>query len=85
MKQTMSSITPFALSSPSQLHMSKFALLCQASRLLGQVLHHIANGAVNQEMHDEEGVQLDRTINAMINAAQELTPPDYDQISFGYG
>ncbi len=81
----MSSITPSELSSPSQLHMSKFALLCQASRLLGQVLHHICDRVVNQEMHDDEGMQLDRTINAMISAAQELTPPDNDQIAFGYG
>ncbi|OQE46162.1 hypothetical protein PENCOP_c001G01587 [Penicillium coprophilum] len=29
------------LSSPMTGHMSKFALLCQAARLLGQVLHHL--------------------------------------------
>jgi hypothetical protein len=64
--------------------MSKFALVCQAARLLGQVLKHVSGDIVDQGLHDEEAVQLDRTIRAMISASESLDSPQYDSISVGY-
>lgn len=61
--------------------MSKFALLCQAARLLGQVLHHISS---NSAMHDNVWVQLDRTLESMIRASLNVDSPDFDQIAFAY-
>lgn len=69
------------LSSPTASHMSKFALLCQAARLLGQVLQHVSTGP---EMHDDTSIQLDRTLHSMLTAALNVDPPDNDQISFIY-
>lgn len=62
-------------------HMSKFALLCQAGRLLGQVLHHLASDVA---IHDEVWMQLDRTLQSMLAAALNIDCPDYDQITFVY-
>lgn len=64
--------------------MSKFALVCQAARLLGQVLRHVSAEAVDQTAYDEEAVQLHRTLEAMINASEDRQSPDYDQLSFAY-
>lgn len=64
--------------------MSKFALLCQAARLLGQVISHVSGGEVGQPDFAERESQLDRTISAMIKASQDMISPDYDQIAFGY-
>jgi hypothetical protein len=65
--------------------MSKFALLCQAARLLGLVLSHVTcDKMVNEEQRQLNEIQLSRTIFAMINASKELEPPDYDQIAFCY-
>lgn len=73
------------MSSPLNDHMSKFALLCQASRLLGLVLSHITcDKMTNQEQREANEIQLSRTIFAMINASSELESPDYDQIAFCY-
>ncbi|PLB46055.1 putative fungal-specific transcription factor [Aspergillus steynii IBT 23096] len=71
----------FALSSPLAGHMSKFALLCQAARLLGQVLHDVSS-----ESTTDDGVwmQLDRTLQSMLAAALNLDSPDHDQIAFVY-
>ncbi|KAH2749611.1 hypothetical protein KXW10_005990 [Aspergillus fumigatus] len=69
------------LSSPMTGHMSKFALLCQAGRLLGQVLHHLASDIAIQ---DEVWMQLDRTLQSMLAAALNIDCPDYDQITFVY-
>jgi hypothetical protein len=74
----------FKLSSPLNGHMSKFALLCQAARLLGQILNHISSEAIDVRRHDEDDIQLNRTIIAMINASEALESPDYDQIAFCY-
>ena len=60
--------------------MSKFALLCQAARILGQVLRYISSDASIDD--DESGIQLDRTLQSMIAAALDFDAPDYDQISF---
>ncbi|GFF86505.1 hypothetical protein IFM47457_07178 [Aspergillus lentulus] len=70
-----------ALSSPMTGHMSKFALLCQAGRLLGQVLHHLGSDVA---IHDEVWMQLDRTLQSMLAAALNIDRPDYDQITFVY-
>ncbi|KAI1880165.1 hypothetical protein JX265_001786 [Neoarthrinium moseri] len=69
------------LASPLTDHMSKFALLCQAARLLGQVLQH-ASGAA--PAHDTVWRQLDRTLNSMLTAALSTDTPDDDQIAFIY-
>ncbi|OAG00549.1 uncharacterized protein CC84DRAFT_312207 [Paraphaeosphaeria sporulosa] len=68
------------LSTPLTSHMSKFALLCQAARLLGQVLIHIADGSESSD--DDVGLQLDRTLHSMLSAALNVEVPDYDQITF---
>ena len=62
-------------------HMSKFALLCQAARLLGQVLHYVSNDSA---IHDNVWIQLDRTLQSMIAASLNVDSPDYDQITFVY-
>lgn len=67
------------LSTPMSGHMSKFALLCHAARLLGQVLQYLS-GPVD----DEVEMQLDRTLQAMVTACLEVENPDYDQITFIY-
>lgn len=61
-------------------HMSKFALICQAARLLGQVLTHIISVAAENDV----SMQLDRTLWSMIGACMDVELPDYDQISFIY-
>ena len=62
-------------------HMSKFTLLCQAARLLGQVLHHLSGDKVSQ---DDAWIQLDRTLHSMLAAAMDVETPDWDQIVFIY-
>ncbi|OQD61907.1 hypothetical protein PENPOL_c014G02077 [Penicillium polonicum] len=69
------------LSSPMTGHMSKFALLCQAARLLGQVLHHLSADFTSE---DDVWIQLDRTLQSMLAAALNIDCPDYDQITFVY-
>jgi hypothetical protein len=59
------------LSSPMTGHMSKFALLCQAARLLGQVLQHVSNDSA---IHDNVWIQLDHpSVNDCPFAKRELT------------
>lgn len=62
-------------------HMSRFALLCQGAKLLGQVLLHASNPAA---VDDETWMQLDRTLQAMITASLDVDQPDSDQIAFLY-
>ncbi|KAJ5970091.1 uncharacterized protein N7479_000009 [Penicillium vulpinum] len=69
------------LSSPMTGHMSKFALLCQAARLLGQVLHHLSTDLTGE---DDVWIQLDRTLQSMLTATLNIDRPDYDQITFVY-
>ncbi len=71
----------FTLSSPMTGHMSKFALLCQATRLMGQVLHHVSSDTA---IHDDVWIQLDRTLQSMLTASLDMDLPDHDQISFVY-
>lgn len=59
--------------------MSKFALLCQAARLLGQVLTYVAT---EREGETEVEAQLDRTLHSMLKVAMGVKEPDYDQITF---
>ncbi|KAF2441019.1 hypothetical protein P171DRAFT_393830 [Karstenula rhodostoma CBS 690.94] len=75
----ISSDGPATLSTPLTSHMSKFALLCQAARLLGQVLAHVAHGP---DLEDDVGLQLDKTLHSMLAAALNVDVPDYDQITF---
>lgn len=62
-------------------HMSKFALLCQAARLLGQVLHAISSDSA---VNDDNWMQLDRTLQSMVAASLNVESPDNDQITFIY-
>lgn len=62
-------------------HMSRFALLCQAARLLGQVLRHVSSDSA---IHDDVSVQLDRTLESMVAASSDLDVSDYDQTTFVY-
>ncbi|KAH8658451.1 putative fungal-specific transcription factor [Xylariales sp. PMI_506] len=71
------------LSSPMTNHMSQFALLCQAARLLGQVLHHLSTDSAEAES-ESVSIQLDRTLQSMISACLELESPGHDQIAFVY-
>jgi len=61
---------------------SRFALLCEAARLLGQVAAYLSNEA--QAHHDESWIKLDRTLDSMITASLNITDPDYDQNAFVY-
>jgi hypothetical protein len=61
--------------------MSKFALLCQAARLLGQVLHHLSSDSVNSY---NAWIQLERTIQSMLAASLDSEKPDNAQIAFVY-
>jgi hypothetical protein len=61
--------------------MSKFALLCQAARLLGQVLNHVS---ADSEPDENIRMQLERTLQSMLAVAQDLEYPDNDQICFVY-
>ncbi|KAJ6013705.1 hypothetical protein N7540_008296 [Penicillium herquei] len=70
-----------ALSYPTTGNMSKFALVCQAARLLGQALHFLSHDPVSQ---DGVWQQLDRTLHSMLTAALNIDSPDYDQITFIY-
>ena len=63
-------------------HMSKFALLCQAARLLGQVLQHVSRASPLQD--DGLWIQLDRTLQSMLTASLNVEVPDHDQITLIY-
>ncbi|EED14623.1 fungal specific transcription factor, putative [Talaromyces stipitatus ATCC 10500] len=69
------------LSEPLSGHMSRFALLCQAARLLGQVLLHLSSDSVED---DNVWMQLDRTLQSMLAASLDVDVPDDDQIGFIY-
>ncbi|RFU29345.1 hypothetical protein B7463_g6992, partial [Scytalidium lignicola] len=73
------------LYSPTNAHMSKFSLLCQTAAVLGEVLDHISKPVIDQNVHDEEELQLDQTLHAMISVCETIDPPDHDQISMIYG
>jgi hypothetical protein len=63
--------------------MSKFALLVQSACLLGQVLKHVSNHTIHQTLYDEESIQLDRTLRALICASDSL-PCDQSTICYRY-
>lgn len=62
-------------------HMSKFALLCQAARLLGQILNAISSDSA---VNDDNWMQLDRTLQSIVAASLNVDSPDNDQITFIY-
>jgi hypothetical protein len=76
--------TSATLCSPTNTHMSKFPLLCQTAGLLSQVLDHISSPIVDQKVHDEEAIQLDQTLQAMVTASESMDEPDNDQIAMIY-
>lgn len=82
--QIVANIDSHKISSPTTNHMSKFALLCQAARLLGQVLHQLSNRTPEHDHGDDTWMQLDRTLESMLTAALDFDSPDYDQITFIY-
>lgn len=49
--------------------MGRFARLAQGSYLLGKVLMHTSDDNVDKEFYQQETVQLDRTIRALLNLA----------------
>lgn len=61
--------------------MSRFALLCQAARLLGQILQHLSSDTAED---DDVSIQLDRTLQSMLTASSNVEVPDDDQIAFVY-
>lgn len=63
------------------IQMSRFALVCQAARLLGQALSQ----AYKESESDEDiCVRLERTLQSMLAAALDNDPLDIDQISSIY-
>jgi hypothetical protein len=64
--------------------MSKFALVAQVAGLLGQVLKHVSDHTTDRVLHDEEGVQLDRTLHALISASEVNNSPYCDQRAICY-
>ncbi|KAF7895049.1 hypothetical protein EAF00_006863 [Botryotinia globosa] len=69
------------VSSPTTSHMSKFALLCQAARLLGQVLNHVTGDSSHG---DELWMQLDWTVTSILEASVNVENADCDRIAFIY-
>lgn len=63
--------------------MSKFALVAQAAGLLGQVIKHVSRNNAHQVLRDEE-IQLDRTLHALIKAAEAAKFPKCDPIGICY-
>jgi hypothetical protein len=49
--------------------MGKFARLAQGTYLLGKVLLHTSDDNVDEEFYQQETIQLDRTIRALLNLA----------------
>ena len=64
--------------------MSSFALLAQAAWLLGQVLKHVSSNTSDRKLYDEEGMQLDRTLHALIAASDIASSPPCDQATICY-
>lgn len=62
--------------------MGKFSLICQAARLLGQVLDIVSRSP--SDSPDESFHQLDRTLQAMLAACLSLPNPDFDQMTLVY-
>ncbi|KAL4964255.1 uncharacterized protein BDV14DRAFT_78055 [Aspergillus stella-maris] len=83
------------IATPRTTHMSRFSLLCQAARVLGKVICFLnrsgpRNGTNNDSdetdsrHEDEERIQLDTTLHAMLTAAMQVDEPDLDTITFIY-
>lgn len=45
--------------------MGKFSRLAQAAHLLGQAIRHVSDVKTDRAFHDEERLQLDRTLQAL--------------------
>ncbi|KAL7790695.1 hypothetical protein V8C43DRAFT_73258 [Trichoderma afarasin] len=55
------------LASCSSLEMGRFARFAQATSLLGKVLRHICEDNIEESLHYEERIQLQRTLYALVN------------------
>ncbi|PSN70483.1 hypothetical protein BS50DRAFT_662738 [Corynespora cassiicola Philippines] len=71
----------YTLSSPNVTYMSRLSLLCQAARMLGQVLEAVSNAAGIQE---DTWKQLEITLDLMLFAALNIESPGFYQIAFIY-
>ncbi|KAH8817451.1 hypothetical protein F5884DRAFT_250613 [Xylogone sp. PMI_703] len=63
-QDTMTSITPSTLLTPSNVYVGALARECQISHLIGRVLRHVFEPAPDPEFNTEEAVQLERTLDA---------------------
>jgi hypothetical protein len=50
--------------------MGRFARFAQATYLLGQVFRHISDQPRDEAFHKQEGIQLNRTLHALVNLSQ---------------
>lgn len=82
--QIMESNGSHTVSAPSISQMSKFALVAQAARLLGQVLEHISNPVNNPEDTVQQDIQLDRTVRSLVYASQRASVPACDAVAICY-
>jgi hypothetical protein len=61
--------------------MSKFGLVAQAARLLGQVLEHVSAPIIDPALHHENFRQIDRTLRALMTAAEGADIPACDPLA----
>lgn len=72
--QTIELVDSQPVAHPTLDHMSRFALVVQAARLLGHVFDHVSKPDGNT-LPFEETMQLDRTIRSLINACHRTSMP----------
>lgn len=56
----------YSVSSHSSDEMGRFALVAQATRLLGQVLRHVMDTSLERTFHEEEALLLNETLTALM-------------------
>lgn len=50
--------------------LGRFALKAEAARLLGQVIRHVESKSLGDPFHDEEGLLLNRALQALLTVAE---------------
>ena len=50
--------------------LGRYALKAEATRLLGQVITHVEAKTHGETFHDEEGLLLDRTLQALVTVTE---------------
>jgi len=50
--------------------MGRFARFAQAAHLLGRVLRHTSDKATDIDFHEQEGIQLYRTLRALVGLSE---------------